>query len=132
MGRNMRKTVYVFFGEAIHKKWWTRLLNKNFTHCFSYEHHLLGGYDCFLKIENLYHCFDTKIFFGKKQNLLKLFPQHKIVTITVEVNPVNKTYEFLPLNCVNLIKKQLGLNKPFIIKPEQLYNHLLTIGGKEL
>ncbi len=128
----MIKTIYVFFCEATHRSWWTRFMHKDFTHCFSYEHQLLGGYDCFLRVENLYNCLDTQIFFGLKPDLLNLFPHYKIVEIKLEVNPLNKTYEFLPINCVSMVKKQLGLNKPFIITPKQLYDHLITIGGKEI
>lgn len=128
----MRKTVYVFFKEAVHKTWYLKLLDRNLTHCFSYEHQLLGGYDCFLKIENLYHCFDTQIFFGTREDLLSRHIGIKCIQITLDVDPLKKTHDFIPINCVSLVKKQLGINKPFIITPKQLLNHLITLGGMEI
>ena len=128
----MIKTVYVFFGEADHKSWYLRLLPPKLTHCFSYEHQLLGGFDCFIRIENLYNTVETDIYFSTLKILLDRFPHHKIIQITLEVNPLNKTFDFMPINCVSLIKKQLGINKPFIITPKQLLNHLITLGGKEI
>lgn len=128
----MIKTVYIFFGEADHKVWYLKKLAKGFTHCFSYEHQLLGGYDCFLRIENLYYTLGTDICFSTKKHLLDRFPHFKIIQITLEVNPLKKTFDFMPINCVSLVKKQLGLNKPFIITPYQLYNHLIKIGGKRI
>lgn len=126
----MIKTVYIFFGDADYKAWYLTDLTKGFSHCFSYEHQLLGGYDCFVKIENLYHCFDTDVFFGLKEDLLRKFSQNTVVKITLDVDPMKRTFDFMPINCVSLIKKQLGLSKPFIITPKQLYTHLITIGER--
>ena len=128
----MRKTVYIFFKDADMKTWYLNTLTKGFSHCFSYEHQLLGGYDCFLKIENLYNCLDTQIMFGSKEDLLLRFDHVRTVEITLDIDPLRRTFDLLPINCVSVIKKQLGLNKPFIITPKQLYDHLIRIGGKEL
>lgn len=132
MGCDMKKTAYVFFKEADHKFWYLRLLDRKLTHCFTYEHQLLGGYDCFLKVENLYNCFDTQILFGTKKDLLSHHIGVRCIQITLDVDPLKTTHDFMPINCVSLTKKQIGINKPFIITPKQLLNHLLSIGGQEI
>ena len=128
----MKKTVYVFLKESDHKTWYLKLLKRGLSHCFSYEHQLLGGYDCFLKIENLFNCLDTQILFGTKEDLLNKFIGVRCVRITLDVDPLKKTFDFMPINCVSIIKKQLGISAPLVITPNQLLNHLITIGGMEI
>jgi len=41
-------------------------------------------------------------------------------------------FQLIHLNCVSIIKKSLGINKPFIITPKQLCKYLIGIGYKEI
>ena len=61
----MIKTVYVFFEEASIRLFFMKYLANGFSHCFTYEHQLLDKYDVFVKIESLFYCFDTDIFFDE-------------------------------------------------------------------
>lgn len=128
----MKKTVYVIFTDSSIDRWPVSDLTRGFSHCYAYEQQLLGGFDCFIRIENLLNIIETQIFFGSKKDLLMQFPTLTVVEIKLEVNPNKRIFDFFPINCVSLIKKQLGLNKPFVITPKQLFNHLIRIGGKEL
>lgn len=128
----MKKKVYIFFRESDHRPWYFRFLDRKFTHCFTYEHQLLGGYDSFIKMENLYNTIDSQIYFGSGDQLLELFEDCKCLLITVDVDPLKPMCRIQPITCVTLIKKQLGIDKPFIITPKQLYNHLITKGGTEV
>ena len=127
----MIKTVYVFFEEASIRLFFMKYLANGFSHCFTYEHQLLDKYDVFVKIESLFYCFDTDIFFGSVDELLLDLPKKRI-KITLNVDPEKRTLDFMPTTCVSVVKKQLGINKPFIITPKQLYSHLIKIGGKEI
>lgn len=128
----MKKAVYVVFGEADYRPWYLRGLEQGFSHCYTYEHQLLGGYDCFVKVECLLNTLNSEIFFGTSSQLLEMYKATNIIQITVEVNPTAKTLDLLPVNCVSMVKKQLGVNKPFILTPKQLYAHLVRRGGKEV
>jgi len=128
----MKRTFYIFFNEADYLPPYMRILDHRFQHCFSYEHQLLGGFDSFVKVENLFNTVESQIFFGTKEDLLNLLPGIRCIEITLDVDPKKKTWDFMPINCVSLIKKQLGISKLFIITPKQLYTHLLAIGGKEI
>jgi hypothetical protein len=127
----MRKLMYVYFGEADIRSWYMAPMAQGFTHCFVYEHHTLGGYDCFIKIENLHNHVESCVIFGGANHIPRA-ESYRVVRVALEIDPIKKYHDYMPINCVSLVKKQLGISQPWIILPKQLFNHLITLGGEEI
>ena len=124
----MKKRFYVFFCEA-DLPWYLKSLKKNFKHCFVLEHQTIGGYDLFLKIEQLTNIVEVTPFMRTLQEILDVVPtttKYELIKINIDVDR-NKPYTpFSLMSCVSLTKKLLGISKPLIITPHQLYKYLLT------
>lgn len=128
----MKKEFYVIFEEADH---WFPLyagLDPDYSHVYTYEHQLLDGYDIFLKNENTFNAVDNMVFFGNSTLFEEAIAGKRYVKITVDVAYKKHYFDLMLLNCVTLSKKQLGINKPWILTPKQLYRQLIRMGGKEI
>ena len=129
----MVKDMYVFFETADHHPWYYRLLDQKIAHVLSYEKQDLGGYPVFIKAENLFKHVECGVLFGTEEDLLSRYKHCiKKIHIVKDVDPEGDFCNVILLNCVALVKKQLGINQPFVLTPKQLYRHLLRIGGKEI
>ena len=130
----MYKTFYVFFTSAVQLPWYLKGIEKSMSHCFTIEHQELGGYDCFMALEHLTNYIDTGVYLVPIEDVidrLRMTKPYKIIKINIEVNPF-KSMNIMPLDCASLVKKSLGINRPLVFTPKQLYKHLLSIGGKEI
>ena len=120
----MRKRFYVCFCKGI-MPWYLNLLDPDISHVFTIEHQLLGGYDHLIRIENLTNTVEVITYFASLEEVKKLLPHDiKILTIDTEVDPLVPHNPLGMLNCVSLTKKLLGINRPCIFTPRQLYNYL--------
>ena len=71
---------------------------------------------------------EVTTYFATIEGVLDLMVgNYKLVTVDMDVNPLKYHNPFGLMNCVSLTKKVLGLNKPWIITPYQLYKYLKGI-----
>jgi len=121
----MKKRYYVFFTDSV-APWYLRGLKENSSHVFVLEHTLLDGYDLFLRTENLRGVIETSAHFMSLEEVLKrlTISEYKMLKVDVDIDIKKYYMPFEPLTCVSLTKKLLGINKPLIFTPYQLYRHL--------
>jgi len=133
--------VWVFFCHAFGNPWWSRFLDKDFSHCFMIKEQLLYDLPLYIRLEGLTHRIINDVQLlpieNTIENTINLAITNsnwkvKILEGTID-NDYTKPYnQFEFLTCVTLLKKTLGINKPFIVSPKQLFKHLQTTGYKEI
>jgi len=131
----MKKRFHVIFQKAHDIKWWMRGLDREISHVWLLEESNLGGFTCLLRTENLHNLLETSAHLFEFSDYKKLMDaqcvSYKSVTIDLDVDYLKPFNLFNILSCVSVTRKIMGINKPLIITPKQLYKHLLKIGAKE-
>ena len=109
---------YVAFGGR-YTRWWMRFLKKGFYHCFL----VLGDGREWVLIDPLVHMTDMIVL--KNTSIAKVIRAkgYHLIRTTPVVPPLTHT-QFRPLTCVEIVKRFLGINRPFIWTPYQLFRYL--------
>lgn len=125
------KTFYVYFTDGEIVEWWQHIIP---GHCWIMEERELYGMKYLIRTESLLHVFETDVSFVTIDQidplLRKLHNNVKCIKIKCKPDPLKKFSIFHHFNCVATVKKVLGINKPFMVTPKQLYRYLLTKGEK--
>lgn len=130
MGCYMIRTFYVFFRPSGPVPFWLRWMDKKISHCYTVEKQSIGGYDIFLKTEHLLNIIESQAALGAFESIRE--PGHRVIMIDVDVDPKKNMWHLLPLDCVSITKKLMGINRPLVFTPKKLFRYLLSIGGKEV
>jgi len=131
----MKRTFYCLFTEAVQLPWYFSKLDTQLSHCFTVEHQVIGEYDCFMALEHLTNFIDTRTYLIPIDDIIERYrmdKDYRIIKISLDVDPLKRMNPFMHLNCASLVKKSLGINRPTVFTPKQLYKHLLSIGGEEI
>jgi hypothetical protein len=110
----------VFTDEA--RIWWLRWLRPGFRHCFA----ILNDSDHWLAVEPLASCMEVTVLPSPADFNLPEWLRgqgHRVVEAALQ----RKMYHAAPfaiLNCVEVVKRLLGIRAPWILTPYQLYRHL--------
>ena len=115
----MSSKVYIVF-EDDSEHWWSKLLKKGIRHCFLIK-----------PVPNSY------IIYGKSAKSFDLFTVSDQKSI-IEGNYIIESYVpkeckrslFMLNTCVGAVKQVVGINKPFIWTPYQLYRYLEKQDGR--
>ena len=108
---------------------WLKWLNKDIGHCLLLIPYTIGNKVYFIRSEICLYEIVTKIIpadalaggLGKNEKSIKIWIK----------SGKQVKYSISLLDCVSFVKKQLGIYKPFVFTPRQLYKYLLKIGGEE-
>ena len=103
---------YVVF-ERVKHRWWNYFLSRDINHCYIVEPYA----DKFIALNKTTHSLEVFLIddFSVILSECKVIKAHK----------VKAKQSLLNLNtCVTLTKNYLGVKKPFIFTPYQLYKHL--------
>lgn len=105
--------------------WWMRFLKKGYYHCFV----ILGnGYEWIL-IDSLAHFTDLIVL--KNVDICRAFSNKGYTLIrTTPTIPAPSRAILMPLTCVEVTKRFLGIKNRFILTPYQLFKFLLKKKGK--
>ena len=109
---------YVAFGGR-RTRWWMRFLKRGFYHCFL----ILGNGREWILIDPLVHFTDVIVLCRTPIGRVLRDKGYRIVRTTPVVPPVTHTQLRL-LTCVEVVKRFLGINQPFIWTPYQLFKFL--------
>ena len=109
---------YVAFGGR-RTRWWMRFLKRGFYHCFL----LMGNGREWVLIDPLVHVTDMIVL--KHVSVIRALRDkgYRLVRTTPRIPPVTRM-RCRPLTCVEVVKRFLGINQPFIWTPYQLFNFL--------
>lgn len=130
--------VWIFFCSAHGNPWWSRLLAKDFSHCFMIKEQVLYDVPLYIRLEGLTHCVINDVQMVLMDDIIKLTRENSRVGIvrilkgTIDNNYTKPYNQFEFMTCVTLLKKTLGVNKPLVITPKQLFTYLQTINYKEI
>jgi len=115
---------YVAFGGR-RTRWWMRFLKRGFYHCAL----VLGNGREWILIDPLVHFTDLIVL--KNGDIREAFRQkgYRLIRTTPVIPSLTRT-QFRPLTCVEVVKRFLGINQPFIWTPYQLFNFLFLKKGK--
>jgi hypothetical protein len=113
--------VNVYFTYTDRKYWWTRLLKPGFSHVFI-TIPCEGGR--ILVDPNFGH---LVIKFIKKYEKLPQNLQKQVILVNFRTDVNLKGGWFRPVTCVEIIKRALGIRKPLIFSPYQLYRYILWV-----
>lgn len=109
---------YVVF-EPAKKRWWNKFLHPRFMHCY-----IIHPDNGRWLVQNK-TCSDFEVF--------TIDCASAIISrsIVVKAKRIGKTTRLIkPNSCVEYVKAVLGINKPLILTPYQLYKHLRCNHGK--
>ena len=109
---------YVAFGGR-RTRWWMRFLKRGFYHCAL----VLGNGREWILIDPLVHFTDMIVL--RNTPLCEVFRKkgYRLIRTTPHIPPLTRT-QFRPLTCVEVVKRFLGINQPFIWTPYQLFKFL--------
>lgn len=104
--------IYLAFGKSKVPRWWNIFLKKDFQHCFYFVQH---G-ETWLRVDackdSITVCIDSPADYIESHKLVKVSPKQanrSIITLST---------------CVSLCKKAIGIKKPFLWTPYQLYREV--------
>ena len=90
------------------------------------------GMKYLLRTEALLNVLETDVSFvtiDQVDPLLRIMHTDiKCIKIKCDPDPTKKFSIFHHLNCVSVVKKVLGINRPLTVTPKQLYRYLETKG----
>lgn len=101
---------------------WLRVLRPGFRHCFA----ILNDGRHWTAVEPLSNCLEVTILPpGADFNLPEFLRAqgHKVVEAELRRHP-HPQAQLAILNCVEVVKRMLGISLPWIVTPYQLYRHL--------
>ena len=114
-------TVVVFFG-GNKTHWWTRFLKKGYYHCFIA---MDLGYSTWVLIDPVMNYTDF-IVVNNDNNFIKNLADKGYTYIIIKPKFIwdRKKWHIRPFTCVEVVKNFLGITKPFIFTPYQLYKYI--------
>jgi len=120
------RTFYVCFKKDVNPAvWWQRIIP---GHCWVMEEREVYGMKYLIRTESLINLLETDVSFVTMEQvlpyLMEIHTDFKYIKIECEPNPLKSFSIFHHLNCVSTVKKVLGINKPFTITPNQLFEYL--------
>jgi hypothetical protein len=104
---------------------WLRWLRAGFRHCFI----ILNDGDHWLAMEPLAHATEVTVLPSPPDFNLPEWLQgqgHQVVEAALQRDS-QRTAPLAPMNCVEAVKRVLGLRRPLIVTPYQLYMHLSAL-----
>ncbi len=103
---------------------WLRWLKHKFRHCFV----LINDGDHWIALEPLASCLEVSVLPPAPDFNLPawLEAQHHVVCEAPIRRHLEKMAPLAPLNCVEIVKRYLGIRDPFILTPYHLYRYLTT------
>ncbi|MBO7696905.1 MAG: hypothetical protein J6T10_30110 [Methanobrevibacter sp.] len=113
-------TVVFFGGNKTH--WWTRLLKKGYYHCF-----IAMDIGCrkWVLIDPVMNYTDFIVVQNDNYFIKTVADKGYTYIITEPKFILNrKKWHIRPFTCVEVVKNFLGITKPFIFTPYQLYKHI--------
>ena len=123
------RSFYVYFKKNSNEVWWQKFIK---GHCWVMEERELYGMKFLLRTESLLNLLETDVSFvtiKQVDPLLRIMHQDiKCIKIKCNPSPLKSFSPFHHLNCVSTVKKVLGINKPLVVTPNQLYKYLKTKG----
>ncbi len=115
---------YVAFGGSP-THWWTYFLKKGFYHCFL----ILGNGREWCVIDPVLHYTDLIMVKTHQIEHFFLSKGYRLVR-TTPVLPKSRCFYLRPYTCVETVKRFLGVQKPFLWTPYQLFCYLSSKKGK--
>ena len=113
-------TVVFFWGNKTH--WWTRFLKKGYYHCFIV---MDIGYDKRVLIDQVMNYTDFIVVQNDKYFIKNLADKGYTYAIMKQKFVWDrKKWHIRPFTCVEVVKNFLGISKPFIFTPYQLYKYI--------
>ena len=114
-------TIVVFFG-GNKTHWWTRFLKKGYYHCFIA---MDIGYTKWVLIDPVMNYTDFIVVQNDKYFIETIANKGYTYAITKpKFIWTRKRWNIRPFTCVEVVKNFLGISKPFIFTPYQLYKHI--------
>lgn len=127
---------WVFFCPAMGVPWWSRLCDRQFTHCFIITEQESYGVKLYIRLEGLTRILLNDVSFVPIESTIAYlrgkFDSIRILMGEFDGEQPDGFNQLVHLNCVSIVKKRLGINKPLVITPKQLYRHLKAAGYKEV
>lgn len=105
--------VYLAFGNTKVSWWWNRFLRNGYQHCFAFVQHGEHWIRLDGEKKGIVVCHDNPFDYIKT---------HKIVKV---VQKAGGHGIFCLSTCVSLCKKAIGMRRPFVLTPYQLYKAVI-------
>lgn len=116
--------VYIVFTQGKGNQWWKRPLKNGYGHCFIVKS-ICADY-FWLSIDPLYSFTDIVTIPKSAGDLRDFLPEDaKVVEIHPKIDNNCAVFTISCNTCVDTVKRFLGISKPFIITPWQLYKYLI-------
>ena len=120
-GKPQQKIWIVFTGKT--ELWWLRFLKKGYRHCFA----VLNDGQRWLSVDPLSPYTDIEIYHHIEAdfNLPQWLRDQDYIVVQSHINKAQqKPAPFMIYNCVEAMKRLLGLHCRWIVTPWQLYRYL--------
>ncbi|MDD3021703.1 MAG: hypothetical protein PHX61_12120 [Alphaproteobacteria bacterium] len=114
------RALVVFSGHT--DLWWLRFLKRDFRHCFV----VICSQDRWVVIDPMLHFWEVSIpDVSVEFDLAGWFTGQGLKVVETEIiSPARRCYPPIFLSCVEVVKRILGVHRPFVITPAQLYRYL--------
>jgi hypothetical protein len=111
--------------------WYLRRLNPRWRHCLALR---MAGPDATLIAEHLGSFTRLEIQPRKLGDALRELQRANaaLILLVPEQRPVAQSMMRGPLSCVEFVKALLGIRRPWIVTPRQLYRHLRRLGASHV
>ncbi|MBQ4472405.1 MAG: hypothetical protein II942_04105 [Alphaproteobacteria bacterium] len=105
--------------------WWTYFLKTGFYHCFV----ILGNGREWCIIDPVIHYTDFIVIKTRHIEALFMDKGYQLVRTTPHI-PTKVQFRLRPCTCVEFVKRFLGIERPYLWTPYQLFCYLKTKKGK--
>lgn len=100
---------------------WLKVLRKGFRHCFV----ILHDGENWLSVDPLAHRIEAQIQHVQKDfDLPAWLEERGHIVIRAKIHEGQKIMPVMPVTCVEVVKRVLGVRRRFIFTPWQLYRHI--------
>ena len=123
---------YVVFTESTYKSWFMNRLMPGFQHVYAMKKSAEG---------NFWYIVNPRVqYLQVSQELVASFPHPRvyagpeavILPVRAEIKAEGVRGHLCVFNCVEVVKGLLGIKKPFILTPWQLYKYLRGHHGRDI
>ena len=115
-----RRAVVVFKNAVGQEHWLAPLLKDGFTHCGV----AVEAEDYWVFVDPNPDCIRFRVPALKNFDIAKYFQDQGFAVVELETTGAEVKVPLVVSNCVGVVKTVLGIRKPFIITPYQLYKYL--------
>ena len=118
-GKGVKQKFYIVFSKSTEPPWYSRYLDKHFKHV-----HILK-YDIMMEVWIIVDMSGGNISLDvfPKCSIRKIYPTEVILEAWSKLQE-KPQLTIIPTTCVELVKLTLGIRKPSIVTPFQLYKFL--------